>query len=401
MAKKLKHEVRITKSGLVIRNDPVLGLLVYSPYTGLIYAVKKSDAQACISWLDKKVDAPPSEVYLKSLGAGWIITHEEAAYSIPNLLPSYKQSDWPVFPAPTRPITINWLLTGICPLNCVYCFAEDLMRDKIKEPNKTDINRIIKNILSFNPIVVVITGGDPLSSPYLKDVIMKLHRYVGIIVDSSAYNFNHNYLNLFKEFNVILRISIDSEIPRINRQQRPVYSKPLKHNKKNNNTLERALNALCECLDAGVNVTVQTVATKNNSNALPYLGDKLYRLGVKSWRVFKIVPSKEKLEGFKMLVGTQRQQKTLYNHIFSELISNYNLRWKKQMALQVTQNENPNAVILVSPEGKFYTESNLKPGKVLLDDLYPKKPRITMMTAKVNMSSHAERYLNITSVKNT
>lgn len=399
MAEKVKHDVHITKSGLVIRNDPSLGLLVYSPYTGLIYAVTKLDSEACISWLDKKVNSPPSEAYLKSLGPGWVIPYEEAAYRIPNLLPFNDPTHWPVLPEPTRPITINWLITGMCPLNCLYCFAEDLMRNKRKEPNKSDIIRIIKNILSLNPIVVVLTGGDPLFSPYLEDVIKQLYKHVGIIVDSSAYNFTHNHLKIFKEYNVMLRISLDSEIPKINQLQRPVYFESKICNKSENNTTERALNALCECLNDGVNVTVQSVATKKTANDLVCFGDKLFRLGVKSWRVFKISPSKEKIEGFKMLVGTIRQQNKLYDHIFHELIINHNLRWNKQMALQVTQNENPNAVILVSPDGKFYTESNLKPGKILLDELNPNKPGISKLKSKINMSSHAERYLNITSLK--
>ena len=45
-------------------------------------------------------------------------------------------------------------------------------------------------------------------------------------------------------------------------------------------------------------MTVQTVATKKNANDLVTLGDKLYRLGVRSWRIFKVAPSKASYDGY-------------------------------------------------------------------------------------------------------
>ena len=315
MAKQVKHEVRLTKSGLIVREDPGIGLIVYSPYTGLIFAVHKDDTEISISWLDKKENNPPEKTYEKVLGPGWSIRYEEASYQIPNLLPLYERKYWPFLPKPARAITINWLLTGMCPLDCVYCFAEDLMRNKATEPRRADIRRIAENILTMNPVVVVLTGGDPLFSPYLEEVITILHKRVGIIVDSSAYTFDQNHLRLFKKFNVMLRISLDSEIPKINQAQRPVYPESKKYNNSKRITADRAMNAVCECLDAGVSVTVQSVATKKNANDLLQLGDKLYRLGVRSWRVFKISPSKEKYEGFKRLVGSKKQQEKLYKYI--------------------------------------------------------------------------------------
>lgn len=66
------------------------------------------------------------------------------------------------------------------------------------------------------------------------------------------------------------------------------------------------------------------------------------------------------------------------------------------MALQVTHNRAPNAVVLVSPDGTFYTESNIHPGKVRLDDHSPKRPHRRAFLASIDLWAHAARYLNLT-----
>jgi hypothetical protein len=41
------------------------------------------------------------------------------------------------------------------------------------------------------------------------------------------------------------------------------------------------------------------------------------------------------------------------------------------MVVQIALNETPNAVILVGPDGSFYTESNTIVAKVILDEENP------------------------------
>jgi hypothetical protein len=66
------------------------------------------------------------------------------------------------------------------------------------------------------------------------------------------------------------------------------------------------------------------------------------------------------------------------------------------MVVQIAPNETPNAVILVGPDGTFYTESNTMVAKVILDDESPKRPRLEAILNKVDMAAHARRYLNLT-----
>jgi MoaA/NifB/PqqE/SkfB family radical SAM enzyme len=403
MAITISHKAKKTKSGVFIRRDTNIGLLAHSPFTGLNYAVHSSCEKPVLRWLERRGSEAPGDDFKYSLGAGWAIDKEKARHFGPHLLPS--PSAFSFLQVPDSPILINWFLTGRCPLACTYCYAEDLMRKDELEPTPEDIGEHAKSILELNPLVVVLTGGDPLFSPYLSQAIHLLYGKVGIVLDTSGFTFTGNHLSLFREYGVSVRISFDSERPAVNQRQRPLYFKYPQLAKKGISTAEAAVKAMCQCLDAGVSVTVQTVATKKTANDLVALGDKLYRLGVRSWRIFKVAPSEARLDGYLKLVGTHtdsgkriigKQALGPYDFAFNAVRVAAENNWDQKMAIQIAGGEVRNAVILVSPDGKFYTESNVSLGKVLLDERRPTSPSIKAVRAKVNMQAHMDRYLNLT-----
>ena len=88
--------------------------------------------------------------------------------------------------------------------------------------------------------------------------------------------------------------------------------------------------------------------------------------------------------------------KNTINIIFNRLKSAHKNKWSKRFSLQVTHNKIKNAIILVSPDGKFYTESNLSNfGKILIDEEKPTNPDIEKIHKKIALEAHAKRYLNI------
>jgi sulfatase maturation enzyme AslB (radical SAM superfamily) len=216
-------KVIFTRSGLLVREDSNLGYLVFSTHTGLIFACQKADGKNLLKWLDRKTNSAPSIEYEKALGPGWTISLQEADYPANHLLPNI-QSGWSIL-RPEYPIVINWLLTGKCALQCQYCYAEDLMRGRLPEPSMKKVDEIAEAILSYHPISVVLTGGDPLLSPYLEKILSALHKRTGIIIDTSGFTFSNEHLILFKKYGVFVRISLDSEIPRINDTVRPSLSR--------------------------------------------------------------------------------------------------------------------------------------------------------------------------------
>lgn len=389
MARLKKQKVEQTKSGLFMKIDADAGIFVYSPYSGLVFACREGDKAKLSRWFNKKTDKAPSPIYEKALGLGWAVSLKNTEYPVQHLLPD-SNDDWPII-APKEPILINWLLTGNCPLDCTYCDASDLMHGKCKEPNKADIRRIAEIILSYNPLIVVLTGGDPLFSPYLAEVIRILHKRTGIIVDTSGYTFKSTHLELFKKYNIFVRVSLDSEIPRINNDLRQVRNDS-RNLQKGISPSDAAINAICKCIDAGVKVAVQSVATTKNRHDFEALGDKLFKLGVSGWRILMVAPSEGNKKIYKKLSGSDKSQERFYKHIWGKVQSRYERQMYQKMAVQVTHNRIPNAVILVGPDGIFQTEYN---GKVVLDSEYPKRPRLSMMFKKVSSHAHAARYLNL------
>ncbi|HDY76156.1 MAG TPA: radical SAM protein, partial [Candidatus Marinimicrobia bacterium] len=352
------NTARLTRSGLMVKNDEDLGFLVFSPYTGLIHAIHEKLSLSVEKWLNKssKVTVPDSIV--NALGPGWKVNISDGVFTSPHLLP--EKSTWTWVNPPRFPIVVNWLITGNCPLECKYCFAEDLMRDERNEPDIKQLQQTAKSILHLNPLVVVLTGGDPLMSPHLEFIITTLAGKVGIIIDTSAYVLSNKHIKLFKRHKVVVRISIDSERPKKGHEAQRVLYRKYTGSRKRGSTLTAALSGLCSCLDAGVSVTVQTVATKKTANDLMGLGDKLFKLGVGFWRIFKVAPSKANMSNYLRLVGKRydndkpvhgKASRGPYEHIFKMIQGAHNFHWKKKMAIQTSQSTSPNAVILVSPDG--------------------------------------------------
>jgi MoaA/NifB/PqqE/SkfB family radical SAM enzyme len=287
------------------------------------------------------------------------------------------------------PITVNWLLTGQCPLRCIYCYAEDLMHAAATEPDAQRIESVAQNILALQPLVVVLTGGDPLSSPHIERALSLLHGACAVVVDTNGVGLTDAHVASFVANDVTLRVSLDSEVPSITRRQRPTTS--------GGDSSVAALSAICRGVDAGLTVVVQTVATQWNTPDLAYLGDKLYRLGVRMWRVFEVAPSKGRMDGYALAagVGANKRPKVdgMWGHFIEEVLGARSRQWSDRMAVQLTTNESPDSVLLVAPDGRFYTESTIRSEKVLIDPRSPRKPSAGKIRSHVDMRDHLKRYV--------
>lgn len=384
--------VRQTSSGVLVKVDSTLGLLVFSPYSGLVFAVVDEDRTRVLDWLDQVPDADPVEdAYRAALGWGWLDTDRPGPFPHRHLLPT--SAGFQQITTPSDPILVNWFITGNCQFRCAYCYAEDLMRGRITEPTKDRIVSTARSILRLNPIVVVLTGGEPLSSPYLETALTCLSGKTGIVVDTNGLLLEQHHLDLFRQHQVVVRVSLDSERPVSNGKYRGV-SDPLKSPIEEKwRVTQASVRALDRCLGAGLPVAVQTVGTKEALTCLPELGEKLVRLGVVSWRIHRVAPSSCSMPGYSIA----RPSATSYEHYISGLASARERRWSSRIAVDFASNDVRNSVLLVAPNGVFYTESNNpdRPGKVVVDEKRPRTPTLKALRRKLDMSAHAARYLNI------
>ena len=382
-------EVRQTESGLLIRQDEDVGLLVYSPYSGLIFLVHPDDMHDTVLWLEKVDGISPTEVIVKALGVGWKISSSDARFGASHYLGDRKRWDW--FRWTTRyPILINWFLTGKCPLSCVYCDATDLMRTR-PEPTEGEVRRIASSILSYNPVAVVLTGGEPLESQYLEKCIELLCGQTGILVDTNGLFLDRCHVELFKKYNVVVRISLDSPIPKVNDRLRCVRRDGAKEAETRAvSSLQKALDALCLCLDECAPVSVQTVATYQTIHDLSALGDRLYRLGVRFWRVHLVALPTDTAEN-REFNRQHRVPKQSRDHVLSEVLR-LRRRWDG-MDFQLVDDVSRNSVVIVATDGEYLTESDTGRGKIVIDPKNPKAPALERIFSVVSPDHHTYRYL--------
>jgi MoaA/NifB/PqqE/SkfB family radical SAM enzyme len=378
----LPDKVYLTKSGLFARIDQHVGMLIFSPYTGLVFVVHSKDTQSCLRWIDQDGD-PPGDTIRQAIGLGWDKSVEQANYPVPHYLS--EQGTWERFPAPTlSPILINWFITGVCPLSCQYCDAQDVM-STTTEPTIENIQQIVSRILVYKPLAVVLTGGEPLTSPHLEKCIEILYGHTGIMVDTNAIFLNRDILTFLKKFRVVVRVSLDSPIPRVNDQLRRSTRLPnMIGNQKS--ALEAAVEAISLCLDNDVPLAVQTVASKKNWNDLPELGLRLYRLGVKSWRVHLVSINKQSPK-YKILVVPLKSRKEMLQRL------TYIRKQSPGLDLQIIDDVSRDSVVIISPDGRFLTESATGKGKILIDPERPFEPARNMIFTNVSAENHARRYL--------
>ena len=400
--------VHRTASGVFVRDEPHLGMLAYSPFTGMVCGVAREHSEVTLKWLNRESTPNLAPEIVAALGHGW---HNQASdpvvLPIPHLLP--KREDWPQLAVTQRPILINWFITGHCPLNCLYCYAEDVMRGRQPEPSPEDIRDRAARLLDLSPLVVVLTGGDPLFGGNFRFAVESLAGKVGLLVDTSGYTLNERHIALMQEHRLCVRVSIDAERPRVHNRLRPIYPEYPQLKATLGDSYGRALYAIVRLREAEIPVAVQTVATKKNVNELVSFGDKLASLGVTHWRIFKVSPSNAKMANYRKLVGAEkdsgetvskRTASDPFTHFFKAVADAAKGRWRGRMSVQLTSNDSPNAIIMLEPSGRFVTESNIRgKGKILIDEEHPEAPRLELLPSRVNMAAHAERYLNNTSVR--
>ncbi len=369
-----------TKTGLFIRQDSNLGVLIYSPYTGLFFSCLEEDeiTQKLLNWLRGGVEKFEIEKYTKSVGAGWYVAKNDALYPPENVLSSSgmklrsKKSDYPIL--------INWLITYKCSCRCPYCYARDVMMDGL-EPDKVKAKQIANTILSYKPLAVVLTGGDPLCSPNIIPALEELHGKTGIIIDTNGVGITEKHVMLFKQYNVFVRISLDSERPKINNAIRPL--------KNSGCSLSLALDCINLCLRNDVSIGIQTVVTKINMSDIEPLSYKLFRLGVTNWRIQMLANHSRFDEYGKLKPNIKRYHKNIVKTIGKKNKAG----WDETMSIQQINNTISNAVILVSPQGEFLTEFN---GKVAIDEKNRKKPTLkAIRSGTLNLDAHTDRYLNL------
>jgi len=171
--------------------------------------------------------------------------------------------------------------TSNCVLDCPYCISKDngvMKYDNYKE--------IIDFIGRLHPDRVVISGGEPLIDPLLKNKIQMiinkyddqgLKPYISLST-SGACDINEEMWSFLKENIQCFDISI------------PTLNYDTYESMRGKNLLDKVLINVKSAVEHGLNVRISIIMTKENVGELPSLLTFAERIGVNSVRVGRYFP---------------------------------------------------------------------------------------------------------------
>ena len=400
MKVKLKNNVRL-------RKDQGFGGIVYVPQRDDFFAVD-SNVFDCINLLTNDFadfDLSLEETYLSLAKLGICEFEKQNITEIPYSGPSFLGS-FPEIPTVQKPLVVNCFSTSFCPLNCIYCYANDLMMQYRNTQNSIntiqgqyDIDNIITTASMIPAIVAVITGGDPLFNPGRTiKLIEGLSSHKSLVLDTSGFGFIDELIPTLTKYNVHVRVSLDSlgkdnDLWRITNPKYENIS-DLKSPCKN------AIRTINKCLQHNLNVSVQTVVhSKNDSyGQLLDLRDGLIALGVRHWILHLAVRGglarEIEMASEKKARGGIMPKESIRNDLWKIIESTINNN--KNIDIRCTDNDStPNSVLLINSEGDLFTEGLACKGKVKIYDVKKHQPdQFRAMWSFIDWSGHTRRYLN-------
>ena len=377
--------VKKTKIGIYIRKNQDFGTLVFSPFSGLFFAVAKEFSDEIEAFCNLKQNNLP-RIIVDHLNIG-IGGNKMAPFNVEHWLPS-KEYFSDVYELPDRsPIVLNWLISNRCNCSCSYCYAGDIIDKKFENVNVCDV---AQNLLSMNPLAVVLSGGEPLlEKQKIIDVLGVMGGKTGIMIDTNGLLFHKELVPLLKKHNIVIRVSLDALKNGINSKIRP--SKAPQGSSTDVNTI---IQNIVNYRHADIPVLVHTVVSPINKSCLKDLFDQLPRLNVNGWRIFTLVrPNDEaKKESFDKLmkVGKVKNMDEAERNL-QKGINNFlkDLKSQSDFSIQILEamNLRRNSVVLVLPDGTLTSEGMFKSAKTGIDK--------ENLFKRVDLRSHYERYLGL------
>lgn len=187
------------------------------------------------------------------------------------------------------PRVIAWELTRRCSLNCQHCRGNARDENYSDEFTTGECFKVIDNISDSpalrsgtSPIVLILTGGEPMTRPDIYDI----SRYAS---DSGIYTvmapcghlITPTTARMLKESGIkAISISIDGSTPGKHDHFRGVKG-----------ACHRTIEGLKCAINAGIPFQINTTVTTQNVNDLPDIHKLAIDLGAKTFDVFFLVPT--------------------------------------------------------------------------------------------------------------
>ncbi len=384
--------------GIRLRED-VFGGICYVPQRDDFFAADKKifSYVNTLSREWKTVTAPDKDAVTALALLGICQTTNpkirEGSYCGPSFLGKF-----PELPTVSMPLVVNCFCTAHCPLSCIYCHADDLMKQFRESETDEDLDNVAATANMLQAMVAVITGGDPLTRPErAKRLIERLAEEKALVLDTSGVGDITTLVPTLKKHNVHVRVSLDT-ISKQNQKLRPINRNYVSNRETSSIGAIRTIDI---CLAEGIPLTVQTVVTALNENPDEWrdLRDWLVLRGVRNWVLHVVVKggsarrieeaSKNKRSGG---ISPSLQVYSKLWRLVDETMKDPRCR----IDIRCTDTDTtPNSVLLVGSTGDLYTEGYAHKGKVCLYRVGDARPDlIQALWPHLDRFGHARRYLN-------
>lgn len=183
-------------------------------------------------------------------------------------------------PFENSPHLVFWEVTKACPLTCRHCRANSIEKPLPDELTTREGKRLLEDISTFGKVVVVFTGGDPLSRNDIFE-LMDYAKSLGLIVSiapAPSPRLNEDAAKRIRESAIYVSISLDGYKPETHDWLRGLGN------------YKYAINSIKLVLKYGLQVQVNTLVWKKSYEELPYIVKLLKELGVKVWELFFLIP---------------------------------------------------------------------------------------------------------------
>lgn len=173
------------------------------------------------------------------------------------------------------PLTAHWVVTMRCNARCPYCYlAPYLLPACSKEDiiNVAEAERFIEEFSQNGGVRLYLTGGEPTLSPILEPIIKKAYAEgIKCVINSNGLSISEKQMNLFKDCEVKLSLSLDS-------------CEEIVHNRaRNQKSFQKIISHIRQSAESGIDTRV--ITTWQGGEDLEKFSDFLFSLGVRSWFV--------------------------------------------------------------------------------------------------------------------
>ncbi len=182
-----------------------------------------------------------------------------------------------------RPFIVIWEMTRACSLACRHCRASAELSRHPLELDTEESRRLIEQVRRAQPVLFILTGGDPIRRPDLKELI----RYasgnglrVGLSPSATPEFLGEDFAELKHSGVARISLSLDGATRESHDRFRGVPG-----------TWDLTMAAVRKAAEAGLELQINTTFTRQNLSEFDEFVARLREIRPVLWSVFQLVPT--------------------------------------------------------------------------------------------------------------